>query len=589
MVQQVNLDGFNYRETDVAEILRIIDARTSDAQALVSGDGNFLLLPSVPTVGDLVADDTAEFQAMLNGAQNGVLTLKPGKDYRITDTLVLPTGRLQIDMNGAAIYPQFGVNYSKALFKTAGTANSGEIAISNGRVIGNCVVLDARFTDNNPNAGQRVFLDRITHSTNDGNRRAGTMLLLADQLDFCELTNLQSLNSDMAFKLGSAPPRRNCTQIVMRLLTILQVNTAGYLRGIDKGLIEQIDVSSCNSGFVLDGNNQRLRITNLHAEGIGKAGYAVSPNVPAGAAGYGLYFTPSEQNSNIEIDKYSTIDIAGVGGSANGSVYIGRCDTAQVQTIRFRDCVLAKTMEGSAAYKPIVNRGRLSWEGRFNFDTDVSLAANGFSYIETLIKDGPNMNGGGQNLLPSTTVLGLYDGAGTAPTITEVTGNTVRQAGHTISFNAVFELHKAVNLPYGWNTLDITGYRISGNPVLFVQEAGGAFNDLLRIQFQSLNDTERRWRISFWNPTANQSCKVGITNQSATPGTDQLQVSSIAVYRGYSHDDPIRPGQFDVMAALPAASTYWLGRTAIVRAAGVADAVHDCLRNSAGSPVWVAR
>lgn len=564
-------------------------AEVLTVRAMVLADG-IPMVRSVPPASTLVPDNTVDFQAALTAAAGGDLHLFPGADYVVSDTLIVPPGKTTIHGHGARITAQFGVNYSKALFKMGSTDVSAEIAIYDLRVAGNCVVLDSRFSGDAPNAGMKVFMDRIFFNTGDGARRAGTQLLLADQIDFCDISNFVVYNADMGFTIGSAPPRRNCTQIQMRLGSVNQVNSVCRLQGIDKAIFEGVDSSSANSGWHFAGNNQRLRVENSHVEGFGRSGYSVSAGVAAAAAGIAFYFEPYVQAQEVLMRRCTTIDPGLTGGSAVASAYMGQCDVFSVQTVRWEDCRFATAMNASAAYKPIINRGRLLWDGRWPFTTDVSTNANGVGYIETVIRDQAGMHGSGYNLMPSISPLGLVDViSGTAaPTITEVAGNTQRPAGWVISFNAVYELCKIVALPYGWCTVDVTGYRASGFPILYVQKNGSPFTDMVRVQFASLNDTERRWRISFWNPTANETYRVGFTNQSATPGADSLFMSSIAVYKGLAQTDPPR-NAVEVLGAQPAASALWLGRTIIVRATGVADAVYSCLRDSGGTPAWVAK
>lgn len=534
------------------------------------------------------SDDTAAFQSAVSAASKGVVALDPGRAYRVSDSIYCPAGRLLLEGNGASITVSFGANYSKPLFRNASPDASCAIYARNLRIFGNCTAFDFRFVANVPLMGMRVELHRIYYNTMDGNRRAGTRLVIADQVDFASVRNCDVWNADTAFVLGSASPRRNSTQIEVSMLAIGQTNAIGYLQGIDKGAIHHVDISKCNSGISFGASNQRIECRNVHIEGLAMTGYsAVSGDIPASAAGVAYYFDDSQQAQDIKMRQCSLIDLGNSGGTAVAGIRIGRCDNPILQSVEWDNCKIAPTCEGSSSYKPVLNRGRLNWRGSWPYTTEPQMQAKGLAYIDTIVRDDPGMWTNSENLLNSATVLGLTGShsATSAPTITEAAGSATRNAGHAVQFNAAYELTQDVGCPYGWLTLDVSGLKTSGAPVLLAQNNSN-FNDAIRAQFTSLNDRERRWRISFWNPTSGQSYRVGIAGASAS---DLVHISAIALYRGFAQDEPIRQSGPHILSALPTASTYWLGKTVIIRVGGVADAEYRCTRDAGGSPVWSAR
>lgn len=543
---------------------------------------------SLIVVGASGSDDTDELQEAVLSASENVVELDPGRAYRVSDTIYCPPGRMHLAGNGASITPMFGSDYSKPLFKNAVPDASCTLYADHLRILGNCTAFDFRFIADAPLKGLRILLSRIFFNTMSGVRRAGTRLLIADQIDFAGVRNCDVWNADTVFKIGSAPPRRNCTQIEMAMIAVGQTNAIGYLRGVDKALIAHVDASKCNAGLSFGGDNQRIECRSVHIEGLAMAGYsAVSGDIPSDAAGVAYWFADAERNQDIRMRQCSLIDLGNIDGTAVAGARIGRCDNLALQSIEWDGCKIAPASEGSATYKPIINRGRLTWRGSWPYTTEPSLSANGQVYQDTLIRDDAGMWTNSENLLNSSTVLGLTGSTSgtTPPTITEAAGSTTRNAGQSVQFAAAYELTQNVLLPYGWITLDVSGLKTAGAPVLLVNN-NTTFADAVRVQFASLNDRERRWRLSFWNPTAGQSYKVGIVGASAS---DLVHISAIALYQGFAQDEPVRHTGAHILAALPAASTYWLGKTVIVRSAGVADAEYRCLRDAGGSAAWSAR
>lgn len=183
-------------------------------------------------------------------------------------------------------------------------------------------------------------------------------------------------------------------------------------------------------------------------------------------------------------------------------------------------------------------------------------------------------------------MLSLRDGQGTTPpTITE--NNLSGQFNpydvyHQVVFNeAAYKLVSTISLPYGWNTLDVCGNWVSGNPILSVQLAGGAFTEVIRLQFNGLNDQPRRWRVLFWNPTPQASYWVGLTCQNIG---DTCNIQYIDCYPGLPKLDPPE-APIQVVKTLPTASARWYGTTFTTRNTGVADTHHVCVRDAANAYV----
>lgn len=546
-------------------------------------------------IGNGIDDDTTAFQNALNASTKVVG--KPTSNYKITKTLVVPSGARQFDGNNCKITASFGTAYSTPIFSNNKVTDaSTDFLAKHVKISGNCVGVDFRFTADSPNAGLKLKLSDIDYQTGDGNRRAGTCLFIVDQLDFSDFEKLTIGNCDFPFSIGSAPPRRNCTQISVKNVYVSQVNSGPYLAGIDKAELSKVDIANCASGWCFGPALQRIDMLECHVEGLSITGYAldkVSGQTDALSAGYGYYFTPSVQNSQITLKKCSFIDVGGTGGVAKGGVYIGRCDNPDIQDITFDDCSIAKTASGSSSYVPFTNRGKFKWNGRWPFTNEASLSADGFGYIDMVINDPTSQLVTSGNLLAGNTALSLIDGSATnPPTITETSSGflgTTNVQGHSVLFQAQnYEFMKTVNLPYGWNTVDVTGYKASGGITMRVEQNGSPFTDIMRVQFNNQSDNQRRTRISFWNPTPNQSYKFGFISANAA-GTDRMVLTEgIAVYPGFAQPTPPRL-PYEVVAALPTASSRWLNRTVIVRASGVADAVWTCLRDASGAAVWVAK
>ncbi len=348
------------------------------------------------------------------------------------------------------------------------------------------------------------------------------------------------------------------------------------VKGTDKVTLENVDVMGCNSGFSFEGQNSRIFMGRCHVESLCVTSEYASPSIYAdsGASGIAFYFKDLAQNKDVTMEQCSVVDNGGSSGTAVAGVYIGRCASTQasLQSIRFVDCSIAKTMSGSTSYKPIKNRGKFKWEGQWPFTTEVDLVSNGMSYIDMEIVDtslSPNI--GNVNLFRGNTVLSLLAGSGSsAPTITEIAPSVASLTyAHKVSFNSVYELYQLVTCPYGWVTVDVVGYSLSGNPLLYVQN-NTTFTDMYRVQFNGAPDAPRRWRICFFNPSAGQLYRIGLTNQSAVPAADQCVISSISAYQGLPRADYVL-SDIELVGSLPAPSRLWYGKRMVVRSPGVAD------------------
>lgn len=547
-------------------------------------------------IGDGVHDDTSAFQQAIDSGKQ--IILRSNRNYKITNTLICCTTypTLRIQNLGATITASFGTNYSKALFSNNKTTNSScALYLMDLSVKGNCVVVDLNYSVDNPNSGLSLVLHRLSFNTYDGNKRPGTAAVIASAVDFVDINKVNIWNSDMGIAIGAAPPVRNCTQIRLSNVMLGQVNTGIKMQGVNKACLDSVDIMTCNSGFVFTGNNANITLNLCHVEGIyANSSYSTpSTYVQADSSGIGFYFPDSAHNQNIVLNQCDIIDLGTVGGSAVAGYYVGRCNSAapSIQRITFNDCTCSPGMGGSAAFKSFVNRGKFKWNGVWSFaSTAVNLWANGLGYIDMEISDpvqSPNiMNWNNGNLLKGNTILSLIGGnGGTAPTITENAPSYSNLTySHKISFNSIYELYQQVNLPYGWCTVDVIGYISSGNPVLYVQNPS-TYVDMVRVQFNGLNDKPRRWRIAFWNPTPLQAYKIGFTNQSATAGADSCIVNSISVYQGLPKAE-YALSDVELVSALPTPSRYWYGKTMIVRTAGAEDTMFVGISDSAGNPAF---
>lgn len=572
--------------TGLVENTDILTAIGIAAMQYLGGSGSLFPAVRPENYGDVSTDATAAIQAALNASNSIILTA--GTTYTVTDTLILPAGRVYIYFNGATVRASFGTNYSKALFSNNKTTDASTTLFAEKvKVTGNCTAFDMRFTADNPGAGLAVIIDGLYMNTLDGNRRAGTKVLDIDQADFCAIRNVEAWNLDLPFKLGRGGSRRNCTQIILDQIMVAQVNSACRIQGVSKGLINQFDVMTCNSGFSFEGSNELLRLVQCHVEGIGNVGYSASADVSASSAGIGFNFVDDQQHRKIKLIQCDTIDTGTTGGSAVASVRIGRNDFTNptLETIELDDCNLAGTMTGSASYKPLVNRGRFKWRGLWGFTNNVSLSLNSQGYIDMEIDDSYNNAAPYIDLIGGGTVLSLVNGSATnPPTITEVAiGTTSYNVAHQVVFNAAgYELIRTINAPYGWITIDVVGYKTVGNPLLFVQQNGGSFTDLVRVQFGGLNDKQRRWRIAFWNDTANQGLKIGLSCQSIG---DACVIQSINCYPGLPRRDV--PQTMDhIVTALPTPSLRWRYHRMALRNGATDETRHTCVVDASGAYVW---
>jgi len=556
------------------------------AMQYLGGAGSLFPAVRPENYGDVSTDATAAIQAALNASPSIILT--PGVTYTVTDTIVLPAGRVYIYFNGATVQASFGTSYSKALFSNNKTTDASTTLFADRvRVTGNCCAFDMRFTANNPGAGLAIIIDGLYMNTLDGNRRAGTKVLDIDQADFCAIRNVEAWNLDLPFMLGRGGTRRNCTQILLDQIMVAQVNSACRIEGVSKGRINGFDVMTCNSGFSFEGSNELIDVHQCHVEGIGKSGYSVSALVSSSSAGTGCNFIDSVQHRKIMLKQFDVIDQGGTGGTATAGIRVGKNDASQatLQTITFEDCNIAGAQDASASYKPLVNRGRFKWRGLWGFTSNVSLSANSQGYIDMEIDDGYNNAAPYIDLIGGGTVLSLVNGSATnPPTITEVSvGTTSYNVAHQVVFNAAnYELIRTINCPYGWNTIDIVGYRTAGNPIVFVQQNGGSFTDLVRIQFNGLNDKQRRWRIAFWNDAANQGLRIGLSGQAIG---DTCVVQSINCYPGLPRRDV--PQTLDhIVTALPTASARWRYHRMALRNGATDETRHTCVVDAAGTYLW---
>lgn len=532
-------------------------------------------------------DDTVAIQAAITAF--GFFRGRPGASYTISDTITLKAGNNFLDLNGATINVSFGVNYSKALFKADGT-NSTNVYFKDMVVRGNCMIFDMRFLTTFPNAGMKLIGSGLDFNTMDGNRRAGTGAILAEQIDFVNVSNTSVVNCDLPIKLGNHTGR-NCTQIYFSNWYVAQVNTGAVFEGVDKMAIDGLDVAKCNSGLAWVGSNARHNLRNVHVEGLGYASYtSKAAAAPSACAGYGYWFADNAQNLAVKINQSSLIDLATTGGSAVGGVYIGECFNPTIQSVEFDGCAVASTAEGSASYKPIVNRGKLRWRGAWAYTTQPLLNDNGRNYIDNAIEDIQTNLPTSENLLGGTTPHTLLldwatlNGGATPPTITELTAGFSSQPGFSVVFNGSNEQFcRIVSLAIGWHTLWIKGRRTAGNPAFLVQLNGSPFTDVVKSQLVDTTGNDTLWRLAFYNATPGQSYKVGFTCSSVS---STFYAQSLGLVRGLIHNQPPLHQGAHIVGALPTASVLWFGLSVIVRASGVADKYYVCTRNSSSAFIW---
>lgn len=563
----------------------LVDPRTQDR----------ILLNSAGYTGEILIDSTGStydattaVQTALAGSA-GVIALKfvPGKIYNFSAPITLPLGVTILHHNGAEFRPQFGSVWSTPLFQNNKTTDQSHSLIMNNPVIrGNCVVVDMRFSADNPGAGMSLSVNNINHNSMDGNRRAGTCLFLLNQIDFLDIVKVQCYNVDQLMVLGTAPPKRNSTQLTIRNVMAGQVNHGVLFRGCDKVDAVGVDIANCNGGFSFEGNNTRLNLLQCHVEGLARSGYQTkSSYVHASADGVGYNFVQDTDNKAI-LTQCSLIDLNTTGGTAKHGIRLDSSAYPDIVDVEFKKCTIPETCEGSASYKPARFYAPMTWKGKWKFTNTSEMSANGLNYLDHNVLDSDSNNAPKRNLLGGNTLLSLrsYNG-GTAPTITEVaqTYNPM-YLSHRIVFNSVGFLATAVNLPVGWCTLDVVGQRITGNVLLRVEQNGSPFTQLVNVQYKSLNDNFHRTRIVFWNPTPNQSYNVGLASQNASG--DESVFSYIACYAGLPDTD-IRVAASHDVAALPTPSVRWARTQMIVVASGQEDAIYNCLRQSDGtSYVW---
>jgi hypothetical protein len=562
------------------------------ADAVAASSGAWVRNFIVPTpemfgaVGDGVADDTTPLQfVMLN---YGVLKGKAGSTYKITDSIVFRVNNNFIDMTDATLAPSFGTSYSKAAFKPDGTSGTN-VYFQNLRVLGNCMVFDMRFSTANPPAGLRLVGSGLSFKTLDGNRRAGTGVIYAEQNDFLDVRDVSVFNCDLPVKIGGSTGR-GCTQVHLSNWAIGYVNTGAVFQNIDKMTIDNYDIAVCNSGFVWVGGNQRHNCRNLHVEGLAASGFtSPAAAAPSGCSGYGYWFQDSQQNTAINIAQSSLIDQGTSSGTAVGGIYVGTCFYPYLQDITFDGCNIATSSEGSASFKPIFSRGKFNWRGLWPYSTEVSLSANAQNYQANYIQDMTSYRRPLENILGGTTAYTLLtnwasiNGAAALPTLTEVTPTLNVQAGYRVVFNTAGGfLCRALNLGVGWHTLWMRGRRISGNPLLYVGLNGSPFTTLVQTQIVDNTGEEFLWSLSFYNGTASQNYRVGLSNQAIG---DTVDVYDVGVTRGFVIDPPPYSGSH-IVPSLPTASLQWLGRQALVRVTGAADQYWVCTRNAASAYIW---
>jgi hypothetical protein len=534
-------------------------------------------------------DATTAVQNIL-ASSPGVISLKflPGKNYNFSAPLTLPLGTTIVHANGAMFTAQFGNQYSTPLFQNNKSVDQTHSLVVNNPVIrGNCVAFDMRYQANNPGAGMSLSVNNVNHNSMDGNRRAGTALMLLSHIDFLDIVKIVCYNVDQLMYLGAAPPKRNSTQLTIRNVMAGQVNGGVIFRGCDKVDGVGIDIANCNNGFSFEGNNTRISLLQCHVEGLGRTGYNTKSTYNhASAEGVGYNFVQDTDNK-VMLRQCSIIDLGTTGGTAKHGVRLDASNYPGIVDIEFDNCRIPETCEGSATFKPARFHAPMKWRGDWTFTNTSEMSQNGLGYIDHDVTDSDNNFAPRTNLIGGTTIMSLrtYSG-GTAPTITEVAQNyNPMYLSHRIVFNSAGFLRSAVNLPIGWCTLDVVGQRIAGNVLLRVEQNGAPFTQLVNVQYKSLNNTFHRTRIVFWNPTPNQSYNVGLAAQNATG--DESVFSYIACYAGLPDVD-IRNASSHLMGVLPTPSIRWARTQVIVVTTGAEDAIYHCLLQSDGT-TWIWR
>lgn len=569
-------------------------------------------------VGDEIADDTAAMLAWVTQKGDSPFygELTPGKRYAVSASLVFSSVFNLINFNGAIIVPKFGSNYGLPLFTNdrasyGGKPKSCNIVISNPRVIGSCTFVNLGFNENSPPAGLTLAVNDMDLNSNNGNRPEGSTVFKLRQVDFVNVTRGSAWNFDLPLDIGDASNYRECTQLTFENLSLNQCNGGSKIRGVSKADFRGIDFLKTNTGVSLEGRVELVTFLRCHVEGLGQTGGTPSTNyntkssrIHANSENVGFSIVDDSSAKGILFDRCDTLDIGipsgGSAGTALASAYIGGEDRTNPngRSVKFKDCNFSTTMCGApltgtnpTPYKAIVHKGRYEWEGAWKF-TDTTAPVNppnGVSYIDFNIKDKANAGFRYRSLLGGNTVLSLIDGqtaTGGSPTPPVITENTLAanfhpsDVHHSVVFKqANYKLVKTISLPYGWITLDVSGYKTAGNPMLLVQMAGGTFTEFIKLQFNGLNDKSRRWRVFFWNPTPQVSCWVGLTCQQVD---DACEISHIDCYPGLPREDTtILDTQ--IVAALPAASARWESMKFVIRNTGVADTHHLCVRDAANA------
>lgn len=564
---------------------------------------------SFGAVGDGVADDSAAMIAWLtqNGTNPFYGELTPGKNYKVSASLVFSSLFNLINWNGATITPSFGTSYGQALFinDRASTCN---IVMANPRVRGSCSFIDLGFTLDSPGAGLTLAVRDIDLNSQNGNRPDGSTVFKLRQVDFVEVARGSAWNFDLPMDIGAESGPRECTQLKFENLSINQCNSGGRLRGISKADFIGIDFLKTNSGFSLESRVELIEFRRCHVEGLGQMGGTPQTNystkasrVHADSQNIAFSIIDDSTAKQVKFIQCDTLDIGipsgGSAGTGLASMRIGKEERTNPngRSVEFENCKWATTMCGSASYTPIIHRGRYKWRGPWPFTGTTAPAnpPNGCSYIDFDIRDTANAGYRYRSLLGGNTVLSLLDGqtatggSPTPPTIAEnALGNNFHPSDvhHSVTFNqAGYKLVKIISLPYGWITFDVSGYKVAGNPLLLVQINGGSggsdFTEVIKLQFDGLNDKSRRWRVLFWNPTPQLSYRVGLSCQAAG---DICEISHIDCYPGLPREDTtILDTQ--IVSALPAASARWESMKFVIRNAGVADTHHLCVRDASNA------
>lgn len=550
-------------------------------------------------VGNGIADDTIPMIDFLTqaGTDPVTLDLTPGKIYAVSASLVFSSVFNIINFNGAKIRAFFGTNYSLPLF-TNDRVSSCKIVMNTPNILGNCQFVNLGFNADSPGAGLSLAVYDLYMNTLDGNRRAGTSIFKLRQVDFVSISRGEAWNTDLGFDIGDAANYRECTQIFIDNYGCNQTNATMKLQGVSKATISGIDALKTCAGFSLEGRVELVTFNHCHVEGLSMSGFQTpSDRVSSNSTGIGYNVVDDTSAKRVVFNHCDTLDIGGTGGTAVASARVGKEDRTNPKgrSVLFKDCKFSATMNGATvydatntalqagAYRPFDYKGRFEWEGPWEF-SGLGRVPDGLSYIDCNIKDSHNVAYKPRSLLHGTTVLSLLNPIGTTPpTITE---NTLSgqfnpyDVYHTVVFNeAAYKLVSLASLPYGWNTLDVSGMWVSGNPLLVVQLNGGDFAEIVRLQFNGLNDLPRRWRVAFWNPTPQASYRIGLSCQAVG---DTCRIHSISCYPGLPKQDQI-DSDYELVGALPTPSERWFGTTFIVRSAGVADTASLCVKDAASS------